>query len=246
MPEPVGPHAVLVPGYWLGGWAWRDVEPGLRAAGITPHAVTLPGLDGGGGEGLTLDDHVEAVLDLVDNLEGGIVLVGHSGGGAVVQGAVDRCPQRIGRVVYVDAGPLLDGTCLHPGAIDDLPLPSWDELAASGLSLEGIDDDALASWRDRAVDQPGGVAGSPTRLHDDARFDVPATVVCTSLPSALLQQMIAAGQMPSELASVRDVRCIDLPTGHWPMFSRPAELAELLCHEILASGQSARPGAGST
>ena len=35
---------VLVPGMWLGGWAWRDVTDALRAAGHTVYPVTLTGL----------------------------------------------------------------------------------------------------------------------------------------------------------------------------------------------------------
>lgn len=231
-PSPGGPHAILVPGYWLGGWAWSDVEPALRAAGITPHPITLPGLDGSSTTGLTLDDHIEAVLRLVRELQGDIVLVGHSGGGPVVQSVIDRCPGRVTRVIYVDSGPLLDGVSLRPAATDDVPLPSWDELAAENSSIEGMDEAALTTFRDRAVPQPGGVARSVLRLSDEARLDVPVTVICTSIPSEMLQQMIEAGQIPSELLSVRDVRYIDLPTGHWPMFSRPEDLARLLCTEI--------------
>lgn len=228
-----GPHAILVPGYWLTGWAWNDVEPGLREAGITAHPVTLPGLDGSSTEGLTLVDHIEAVLGLLEHMEGDVVLVGHSGGGAVVQGVIDRCPERVARVIYVDSGPLVNGVSLRPGATDDVPLPSWNQLEIENCSIEGIDEAALATFRERAVAQPGGVASSPIQLVNDARLDVPATVICTSIPSDMLRQMIEAGQIPSELPTVRDVRYIDLPTGHWPMFSRPAELANLLSSEIM-------------
>ncbi len=105
-------HAVLVPGFWLGGWAWDEVASALQRTGIVAHAVTLPGLDPDDpvdGE-VTLDDHVAAVAGLVDGLDGDVVLVGHSGGGAVVQGVLDRHPGGIRRAVYVDTGPLLDGT----------------------------------------------------------------------------------------------------------------------------------------
>jgi pimeloyl-ACP methyl ester carboxylesterase len=146
---------------------------------------------------------------------------------------LDRDPGRFGRVIYVDAGPLRDGMALRPDATDDLPLPSWDELRAEQSSTEGMDDEALATFRARAVAHPRGVAASPIHLHHEARLDVPVTVICTSLPSAVLGQMIEAGQMPTELPSVRDVRFVDLPTGHWPMFSRPADLADLLAAEIL-------------
>ena len=43
--------------------------------------------------------------------------------------------------------------------------------------------------------------------------------------------MIEQGQMPSELPQILDVAYIDLPTGHWPMFSRPDDLAEIIAGE---------------
>lgn len=231
-PSTTDVHVILVPGYWLGGWAWTDVEPGLSAAGIKPHAVTLPGLDGSSTAGITLTDHVDAVVELVGHLDGRVVLVGHSGGGLVVQGVADRMPQRIDRVIYVDSGPLLEGVSLSPDVVDDVELPSWDELVAADTSIDGIDDEGLATFRDRAVPHPVGVATSAVRLTDDARLDVPVTVVCTSLPADVLRSMIGGGHMPSELPSVHDVRYVDLPTGHWPMFSRPTDLAAVLVDEI--------------
>ena len=225
-------HVVLVPGYWLGAWAWGPVEAELRSAGLTTHAVTLPGLDGTTTAGITLDDHIGAVTELVDSLDGDVVLVGHSGGSLVVQGVTDRRPERIRRVVYVDGGPLLDGVSLHPDAGADIDLPTWEELEAEGSSLEGLDDESLARFRERAVPHPGGVAASPIRVHDERRLDVPTSVICTSLPSPVLLGMIEAGDMPSELLAVRDVHLVDLPTGHWPMFSRPADLAGAIHDEL--------------
>ena len=58
-------------------------------------------------------------------------------------------------------------------------------------------------------------------------------MICNSFDSETIRQMIDSGAMPSELGSVRDVRFVDLPTGHWPMFSRAADLAEVLQTEIL-------------
>lgn len=227
-------HVVIVSGFWLGAWAWDGVVLGLRDAGLTPHAVTLPGLGAPGTPeqprpGITLDDHVAAVRDLVDGLDGDVVLVGHSGGAFVVQMVADQRPDRVRRIVYVDSGPLRDGLALRPGDPGaDVPLPSWDELAAEGSSLEGVDDEALARFRALAMPQPGGVATAPVRVGDPRRFATPITAICTSLPSGLLRELIASGQMPSELESYADVEYVDLPTGHWPMFSRPADLADAI------------------
>ncbi|KQT99449.1 alpha/beta fold hydrolase [Sanguibacter sp. Leaf3] len=229
--HPVHPvHVVLVPGFWLGGWAWDDVVPHLQADGLTPHAVTLPGLDDVATDrsGITHDDHVRAVLDAVAPLEGEVVLVGHSGAGAVVHEVVDRDPSRIRRVVYVDSGPLVDGASLRPGLPEEtveLPLPTWEELAAEGSSVDGIDEAGLAQFRARAVPHPAGVATGTVHLTDPARLDVPVTVICTSLPSEMLRQMATPGPpFHTELGSLQ-ATYVDLPTGHWPMFSKPAELA---------------------
>ena len=223
-------HVVLVPGFWLGAWAWDDVVPHLEAAGLTPHAVTLPGLDDVTTDRshLTREDHVQAVRDVVAPLDGDVVLVGHSGGGPVIHEVVDRDPARIRRSVHVDTGPLVDGASLAPdlpaGTVE-IPLPSWDELAAAGSSLDGIDEAGLARFRGLAVPHPGGVARGAVHLSDPARLGVPATVICTSLPAEVLRTMANPGPpLHTELGDL-DVTYVDLPTGHWPMFSRPADLA---------------------
>lgn len=226
-------HAVLVPGFWLGAWAWDDVVPVLRAAGIEPHALTLPGLDPAAPlAGATFDDHVQAVLDAVHACDGPVALVAHSGGALVAQVAIDREPDAVRRVVYVDSGPLLPGLALEPAGDGDVPMPSWDDLAAVGTSAEGLDDAARADFRARAVPQPGAVARAVVDVRDPRRLEVPATFVCTSLPSPLLLQLAASGQMPTEMLALTDARYVDLPTGHWPMLSRPADLGRVLVEEL--------------
>lgn len=221
---------VLVPGFWLGSWAWDALLEPLRDAGLDPHPVTLPGLepDHPDRSSVTRADQVRAVRDLVRSLPDGVVLVGHSGGAALVGEVVDAVPERVRRAVYVDGGPLTNGAVLLPGLPDDVaevPLPSWDELARDGASLEGLDEDALALFRARAVPHPARVASEPVRVADPRRFDVPVTVVCTSLPSAVLRTMANPGPPLHTDLGQMDVTYVDLPTGHWPMFSRPRELA---------------------
>ncbi|MFJ1512002.1 alpha/beta fold hydrolase [Cellulosimicrobium funkei] len=233
-------HVVLVPGFWLGAWAWDDVVPHLEAAGLVPHPVTLPGLEPGATAAdrahVTRADHVAAVTRLVDGLDGRVVLVGHSGGGPVVQEALDRDPTRIERVVYVDTGPLVDGAALSPDLpadVAEVPLPTWEELAEGGSSLDGLDEAALARFRERAVPTPGPVARGVVHVSDPRRLEVPATAVCSSIPSAVLAEMAHPGPpLHTELGEVGDVTYVDLPTGHWPMFSRPRDLAAVIVDAV--------------
>ena len=69
---------------------------------------------------------------------------------------------------------------------------------------------------------------------------MPATVIACEFPSSLLQEWIQAGHpFVAELSKMRDVEYVDLPTGHWPQFTKPAELAQA----ILAAVE--RPGGGA-
>jgi pimeloyl-ACP methyl ester carboxylesterase len=66
-------------------------------------------------------------------------------------------------------------------------------------------------------------------LNNDARLKVPTTVVCCSLPSTQLMALAEAGHpMFAEVTNLENLELVDLPTGHWPMWSRPADLAQVL------------------
>lgn len=224
---------VLVPGFWLGAWAWDQVAAPLRAAGHRVEALTLPGLEGldTPRAAITLADHVGAVADRIRAVAPGVILAGHSGGGRIVSAVADLMPNRIRRVVYVDSGPQPDGATHYPvpapGAAE-LPLPTWAELEAGGSSLAGLDEQTLARFRDRAVPQPAGPAREPIRLVNPAREQVPVTLVSSSFPLAEVKRMAAEGHpFFAELPKLK-IDYVELPTGHWPMWSRPGDLAAAL------------------
>lgn len=225
---------VLVPGYWLGGWAWDAVAPPLRAAGHRVTAVTLPGLAGASEprDGVRFADHVAAVVAALERNGTSSVLVAHSGAGAVASAVVDAMPERVARVVYVDSGPTADGAVPRPDVgenVVELPLPSFDELEAAGGSLAGLDQEALDQFRARAVPHPAGAVREAVRLRHPRRHAVPTTLVCSSIPSATVQALTASGHpMFAALADLTAVEYVDLPTGHWPMWSRPAALADVI------------------
>lgn len=234
---------ILVPGFWLDASSWQEVVPALDAAGHRPHPLTLPGLESVDADraGISLQDHIDFVVAAIDALEGKVVLVGHSGGGAVIHGALDARPERVERAIYVDSGPLGEGDVINSELKadgDDIPLPPWEGF--DNADLVDLDDGLRQAFRARAIPQPKGVAYSKQHLHDTRRYDVPATVIACQFPSSLLREWIDAGHpFVAELARVRDVEFVDLPTGHWPQFTKPAELARAILAAVDRKGQPA-------
>lgn len=223
---------VLIPGFWLDASSWDQVTPALERAGHRAHALTLPGLgspDAQRGD-IGLKEHVAAVVAAVDEADGPVVLVGHSGGGALAYAAADARPLKVARIVYVDAGPLGPGQAINaelPVAEGEIPLPDWSVF--SHEDLVDLDGDLRVAFRARAIPHPAAVASDPQVLGDDRRYDVPSTIVCCQMTGEQLRGWVAQGvPFVAELAALRDVEYVDLPTGHWPQFTRPAELARAI------------------
>ena len=222
-------NIVLIPGFWLDGDSWSEVAEPLRRAGHSVHAITLPGLESRDAPraDISLRDHVNAVVDLVDTLESPIVLVGHSGGGAIAHAVVDARPDAIARVVYVDSGPLGHGGLINdelPVVEGEIPLPDWSVF--EDADLIDLDDALRERFISIAIPQPARVANDRQELSDPRRYSVPVTVICCEFPAAQMQEWLDAGvPFAAELAAITDRELVDLPTGHWPQLTRPRELA---------------------
>jgi len=223
------PPIILVPGWWLGAWAWDEVTAALRAGGHDVTPLTLPGLDliDTDRSTITFEDHVRAITDALEAAGLPVVLAVHSGAGAPGYAASDRLPERIAAMVYVDTGPA-------KGALDpefegvEKPPPPLDQLREEE-SLDGISDEQLTTWERRAVPEPGDALRGAAELTNERRLDVPSTVICTSFSSDQYKQAVKEGHaFVAGLGELRDVTWVDLPTSHWPMWSRPQELAKII------------------
>lgn len=218
---------LLIGGLWLDGSAWDDVVPALRELGHRPVPLTLPG-QGDGSASATLDDQVAAVLAAVDAAPGRPVVAGHSAACALAWMAADRRPERIAATVLIGGFPSADGSPyadffeLEDGA---MPFPGWGPF--EGPDSADLDDETRRAIAAAAIPVPEGVAKGVVRLRDERRFDVPVTVVCPEFSPADAQEWIDGGEVP-ELARAKRVSLVDIDSGHWPMFTRPAELARLL------------------
>ncbi len=196
--------------------------------------MTLPGLDGGDTNraAKTLDDQAASIRDVIaQHGDQPVILVAHSGANAPVSLILDRHPELVCRVVWVDSGPVADGSVFAPDFpedLEELPLPSFGTLGQQA-SLEGLNAEALEQFRERAVPEPAPVLRQPVELANESRHRVPTTLVCCSISGEQVMELVQAGHpMFAEVANLDDVDIIDLPTGHWPMWSRPLDLAEVL------------------
>jgi pimeloyl-ACP methyl ester carboxylesterase len=245
---------VLVGGGWLGGWCWQRVAPRLREEGHDAYPVTLTGL----GERVhlasaqvDLQTHITDVVNVIEFEDlHDVVLLGHSYAGIVVTGVADRVPDRISKLVYLDTGPLPGGTALIETfptearrhierQVEELgdgwrfPMPPQEELATFG-SLQGLDDAQLELLRSRAVDQPFGTFTQPLQLKNPARKALAKVGIVCSFSLEEVQAIIASGNPVFREMASPNWRFVELPTGHYPMFSRADDLAAVLLE--LSSG----------
>ena len=223
------PPIVLVPGFWLGAWAWDEVAGLLRADGFDVTAITLPGLESKDADrsGITLSTHVDAIVEAIDAAGPPVVLVVHSASGFSGYAASDRVPEKIAAIVYVDTAPGVGA--LDPDQQGDKDMV-WSEIE-EGENLDGLTEEQKETFRHRAVPVPGGVFRESIALSNDARRDIPSTLIATGFTSEEYKKYASESPAPTFLAGIpelRDATWIDLPTSHWPMWSKPRELAEII------------------
>jgi pimeloyl-ACP methyl ester carboxylesterase len=218
---------VLVAGLWLDGSAWDDVASALEQLGHRPVPITLPG-QGDGAASATLDEQVAAVLAAVDSASGRPMVVGHSAACTLAWLAADARPDRVAKLALIGGFPSADGERyadffeLKDGV---MPFPGWGPF--EGEDSADLDEEARRAIASAAIPVPEAVAKGTVRLSDERRFDVPVVLVCPEFTPAQAQEWIADGDLP-ELARAKHLDLVDIDSGHWPMFTRPTELARLL------------------
>jgi len=224
------PPIILVPGFWLGAWAWDEVAADLRAAGNDVTPLTLPGLESKDADrsSISMADHVNAIVAAVKDAKDPVVLVVHSASGFSGYAASGQVPDRIAAMVYVDTAPGVGP--LDPDFPDvDKPM-DWKSVSEEE-SLDGLSEAQLATFRERAVPVPGGVIREAADLGSDARRDIPSTFICTAFTAEQYQAYAREQPVPTFLAGIPELTnttWIDLPTSHWPMWSRPHDVARII------------------
>jgi pimeloyl-ACP methyl ester carboxylesterase len=222
---------VLIHGSYQGGWIWQEVAARLRAEG---HVVYAPSLDGCGErkhqvrEGITVETQAAEIADLLfyEDLHD-VVMVGTSSGGMVLCRAAETRPERISRLVFVDALALLDGERIRDivrrSTATPAGLVAGPTRADAESRLFADLEPATRAWAlERYTMHPIGISESPVKIERFWSMPWHAKVVWC-------RQAVNPGEAHQRrTAGKLGAAWHELDTGHYPMLSMPAELTALL------------------
>lgn len=212
---------VLTHGAFHGSWCFAPLVQELDQRGVRTALVDLPLTD--------LTEDAAAVTSVLETIEGPVILLGHSYGGAVVTVAGNH--PSVEHLVYLtalgpDAGELGSGGPMTIGEeflltmrVGDDGIPFIDPDSAAQIFYPDIDPEEAAQW---ATNLRPGNTGGAVIVEEAAWRTRPTTyVVCTDDPILLVDgQRAVAERMGADI--------VEIPGDHSPMVGRPAELADIL------------------
>ena len=217
---------ILIAGLWLPRSVWDPVVEQINGLGHRAVPVALPGVDDGSTDA-TLDDQIAAVLTVVDAAENPLV-VGHSAACTLAWIAADRRPLDISRVALIGGFPGTDGetyAAFFPAVDGLMAFPGWEPF--EGPDSADLNQHQLDMIASIAIPVPEGVSTGVVRLGDDRRHAIPVDLVCPEYTPDQAKAWMSNGDIP-ELQHTASVSYFDIDTGHWPMVTRPEELARIL------------------
>lgn len=228
---------VLIHGAFHGGWCWQMVSKELRSKG---NIVYTPTLSGQGERRNTLDTtinletHIQDVINTIvmEDLHD-VILVGHSYAGAVIAGVADQIPERLSKLVFLDALIVENGESandLNPADVVDgfrkASLKKDNGLSIPLLSSEffGVTDSATIKWADvRLTNQPYRTFSQKLVLKKPYGNNVPITYI------ACIRPELRAIQRSVDIAKAKQGwKYLEINTGHDAMLTKPVDLAKLL------------------
>ena len=233
---------VLVPGAWLGAWAWRRVVPLLEEKGHSAHPVTLTGM----GERVHLaskdvgiETAIQDVLNVIKyNDLDDFVLVGHSFAGKVAAAVADRAHDKVSKLIYLDAF-RPEKVRTSQGAFDPAgefgpPPPGGFAIPLTEKIVDRIGNDVKGAdlrWMmSKATPWPVKPANDPITLSADFDGVKSAYIFCTRSGDPVDE--IIAGKWGKLEGPYRIMEA-----GHWPMITRPGELVDDMLSLSAASAQ---------
>jgi carboxypeptidase C (cathepsin A) len=231
------PVFVLVHGAFHGGWCWQRVSKELRAKGDLVYTPTLSGLaehKNTLNDKIDLNTHITDIVNFIiaEDLHH-VILVGHSYAGAVIAGVADRIPERLSKLVFLDAMLVENGQSALDVSPDDIrkyfikATTDFDK----GLSIPfftsdffGVTDSTDIKWvNDRLTNQPFKTFSQPLVLKHIYGNHLPLTYIACTKP-----ELRAIKPFADQIKARKDWKYLELKTGHDAMITMPVELSNML------------------
>lgn len=235
---------LLVHGAWHGAWCWDKVVPFMFAKGYNVIAIDLPGHgeDRSDPDDVTFEDYVSKVTTTAEQIEGQIILIGHSMGGTVISQAAELLgKEKVYKLVYLDAFLPQNGESVGSLARmieETLPKDSTRVTIGQGLVVSENQKTSVfkpeyadllfyhdCSPEDRAFAhqrlcrQAFSPLGAPVQVSEDIYGTIPKYyILCTE--SRDLDKSILPTRVKCE-------KVVKIKTGHSPFFSKPKKLARI-------------------
>jgi pimeloyl-ACP methyl ester carboxylesterase len=225
---------VLIHGGFAGAWQWQEVAERLRQAGQEAYTPTLTGM----GElchlaspEVDLNTHIQDIVDLFESqrIENAI-LVGFSYSGMVITGVAEHIPEKIARLVYLDAFVPQDGQSFAD-VIGPVITDVFQERANAGgqgwlVPPEEPGEQRLAS-------QPLKTALTVLHLENPQAVRIPRTFIyCTGDKNPLPLVWEPLARAAAQARSSPEWTYFEIPTGHMAMLSMPDKVAHILLYKL--------------
>jgi pimeloyl-ACP methyl ester carboxylesterase len=243
---------VLVHGSWHGAWCWDRLIPLIRGNGHTVHAFDLPSM---GQDTTALQDAsfarcVRKITERIDQLDGPVILVGHSMAGVLITQVAESCPERLGALVYLSAFVPRNGeSCFGLSSADNGTVAYGLQMSTDGLSATLRDPWIRASFYNDCTDQDVEYAVSLIRPQPMEPFVQSVTITeerSGAVPGVYIECLRDHAITPGFQRRMQAARSFEyvlsLDTGHSPFISAPALLAEHLESVAVSAACWARAG----
>lgn len=231
------PVFVLVHGAFHGGWCWQRVSKELRAKGDMVYTPTLSGLaehKNTLNDQIDLNTHISDIVNFItaEDLHN-VILVGHSYAGAVIAGVADKIPERLFKLVFLDAMIMENGQSALDVSPEDIrqyfvkATTDFDK----GLSIPfftsdffGVTDTADIKWvNNRLTNQPFKTFFQPLVLKHPYGNHLPLTYIACTQP-----ELRAIKPFADRTKNSKKWTYLELKTGHDAMITMPVELSNML------------------
>lgn len=216
----------------MGKWIWDELTAELQSFYRQMHAMTLTGLHLGANRlhpDIRLETHVLDVIHYIEkhNLTN-TVLVSHSYSGVVAGQVADRIPEAISRLIFIEAILPIDGYTMLESGGNDIAAETkliaennglWPHPTADELSDEAhLNEEQRQYLLNHFVDHPGKTVTDPAIINNSV-ITIPSLFIGARLPDT------------AKISAFKDLKYAKLDGGHWPMLTKPKELAKILNRE---------------